>query len=422
MSNETNFPNNSNHPQSANIPVESLAPFTRFCCSLGMIPSSYKASMSYEEQLMWLCDYLENTVIPTVNNNTDVTNEVQELFNQLHDYVENYFTNLDVQQEINNKLDEMASDGTLISIVAPYLQPFIDEQNNRISQVENFVYATTNINPLVASSISGMTDTSRIYVLTTDGHLYYFNGTTWADGGVYQAIQVANDSISYNELSDFLKETTFEKITADDMIWIKGVSLYDGAFITGTNVITSQMFRMAKGQTITINENFNARITYYHTNKTYGGFTGSFRQFTTPWIAPYDCYVRISLQPTNPELEIQESDGNSTNVDVFGIIPLNNGSSIINNLKFTKSSDTVYSSQNIYCGKGTIISFIDQQFKDRNNNNVSTFFSFGVNINGVFGEKTTVNRTSPYVIPEDGFIRINVNVYNMNLTNDIECY
>lgn len=204
MSNETNFPNNSNHPQSANIPVSSLAPFKRFCCSLGMIPSSYKASMSYEEQLMWLCDYLENTVIPTVNNNTEATNEIQELFNQLHDYVENYFTNLDVQQEINNKLDEMASDGTLISIVAPYLQPFIDEQNNRISQVENFVYATTNINPLVASSISDMTDTTRIYVLTTDGHWYYWNGSEWADGGAYQSTQLITDKTlsEYNQPAD----------------------------------------------------------------------------------------------------------------------------------------------------------------------------------------------------------------------------
>ena len=216
MSNETNFPNNSNHPQSADIPVESLAPFTRFCCTLGMIPSSYKASMTYEEQLMWLCNYLENTVIPTVNNNTDVTNEMQGLYNELHDYVEHYFDNLDVQQEINNKLDTMAEDGTLISIIAPYLQPFIDaqnqtinnaitSQNNRITQVENFVGASVNINPLVASSLSDMTDTSRIYVLTTDGHWYYYNGSQWTDGGTYQSSGIANYSIT-GEKTTFLNE------------------------------------------------------------------------------------------------------------------------------------------------------------------------------------------------------------------------
>ena len=34
-------------------------------------------------------------------------------------FVENYFENLDVQQEINNKLDAMALDGTLSDLLAP---------------------------------------------------------------------------------------------------------------------------------------------------------------------------------------------------------------------------------------------------------------------------------------------------------------
>lgn len=88
--------------------VQNLKPFTKFCCTIGNLPSSYLISMTYEEQLLWLCDYLKNTVIPTVNNNADCVTELQNLFLQLKDYVNNYFNNLDVQNEINNKLDEMA--------------------------------------------------------------------------------------------------------------------------------------------------------------------------------------------------------------------------------------------------------------------------------------------------------------------------
>lgn len=40
-------------------------------------------------------------------------------FNDLKSYVNNYFKNLDVQEEINNKLDAMISDGTLITILSP---------------------------------------------------------------------------------------------------------------------------------------------------------------------------------------------------------------------------------------------------------------------------------------------------------------
>lgn len=42
-------------------------------------------------------------------------------FNELHDYVEDYFANLDVQEEINNKLDQMTEDGQLADIIAQYL-------------------------------------------------------------------------------------------------------------------------------------------------------------------------------------------------------------------------------------------------------------------------------------------------------------
>ena len=55
----------------------------------------------------------------SVNETVD---EYIEKFNQLHDYVHDYFDNLDVQEEINNKLDQMAEDGTLSEIINQYLQ------------------------------------------------------------------------------------------------------------------------------------------------------------------------------------------------------------------------------------------------------------------------------------------------------------
>ena len=102
-------------------PVGKLNPFTKFCCTIGNLPTSYMISLTYEEQLLWLCNYLEKTVIPTVNNNAEAVQELQELYIQLKDYVDNYFENLDVQEEINNKLDQMAQDGTLQEILSEYL-------------------------------------------------------------------------------------------------------------------------------------------------------------------------------------------------------------------------------------------------------------------------------------------------------------
>ena len=103
--------------------VEKLEPraFTRFCMSIAQVPSSYIAGLTMEEQLLWFCSYLQNEVIPTVNNNGGAVEELQALYLQLKAYVDNYFENLDVQEEVNNKLDEMAESGQLADIIAQYV-------------------------------------------------------------------------------------------------------------------------------------------------------------------------------------------------------------------------------------------------------------------------------------------------------------
>ena len=104
--------------------IEKLEPraFTRFCMSIGAVPSSYIAGLTIEEQLLWFCSYLEKTVIPAVNNNAEAVTELQNLYTQLQQYVNDYFENLDVQEEINNKLDDMAESGELEAIIGEYLQ------------------------------------------------------------------------------------------------------------------------------------------------------------------------------------------------------------------------------------------------------------------------------------------------------------
>ena len=101
--------------------IKGLKPFTRFLMTIGELPSSYLVSMTYEEQLLWFCNYLQNVVIPTINNNGEAVEELQNKFIELKSYVDNYFENLDVQEEINNKLDEMAESGQLAELIAQFL-------------------------------------------------------------------------------------------------------------------------------------------------------------------------------------------------------------------------------------------------------------------------------------------------------------
>lgn len=62
-----------------------------------------------------------NKIINSVNISGEQVETLTTAFNDLQNYVNNYFNNLDVQEEINNKLDKMAEDGTLLSILLNYI-------------------------------------------------------------------------------------------------------------------------------------------------------------------------------------------------------------------------------------------------------------------------------------------------------------
>lgn len=61
-----------------------------------------------------------NQLVRIANEQYETIQDYINRFIELKDYVEDYFTNLDVQEEIDKKLDEMAEDGTLGNIIASF--------------------------------------------------------------------------------------------------------------------------------------------------------------------------------------------------------------------------------------------------------------------------------------------------------------
>lgn len=142
---------------------------------------------------------LMGAVNDVIANENLVEQDMTNLFNaftELQSYVNNYFDNLDVQDEINNKLDDLVADGTLTTLIGNYVQPLIDAQNSIIESIRNEVQSVASGSPLVATSTSEMTDTTRVYVNTSDGKWYYYDGDSWEIGGIYQATQLPNDSVT----------------------------------------------------------------------------------------------------------------------------------------------------------------------------------------------------------------------------------
>ena len=107
----------------------------RFWCQK-VLPIVYDDSLSYYELLNKVVNYLNNVIsdVASVEANVGELNdsygllqayvnehmqEIVSVVNQYTEYTDNYFNNLDVQEEIDNKLDEMASNGTLSTLIGP---------------------------------------------------------------------------------------------------------------------------------------------------------------------------------------------------------------------------------------------------------------------------------------------------------------
>ena len=253
--------------QEPSVDVQSLTPFKKFIMTIGAIPTSYLESMSYAELLMWFCNYLQNTVIPTVNNNAEAVEELQGFYEELQTYVNSYFDNLDVQNEINIKLDKMAQDGTLTTLIGNYIQPLIDAQNVEIANFKNNVNAQlSDINqelqavesgsPLVASSTAGMTDTTRVYVNTTDGKWYYYDGDSWEIGGTYQSTSLGEGTVGLVNLKN---EVINDRYTTNGINQLNPFACQDNTAISDLGVISSNNTYWLSNQ-ITLTEGQVLRI------------------------------------------------------------------------------------------------------------------------------------------------------------------
>lgn len=169
------------------IEVKTLPVITKFIYTIGQLPSSYMMSMTYEEQVVWLCNYLEKEVIPALNNNGQAVQELQHLYELLKEYVDSYFENLDVQEEINNKLDEMVEDGTLNEIIN---QEIFGQINSDISNLyeytdlknkptlfigDSYVNATYNYAEYYKSFVG--LDNSKFFRYASNGAGFYATGS-----------------------------------------------------------------------------------------------------------------------------------------------------------------------------------------------------------------------------------------------------
>ena len=112
-----------------------LTPF-RFWCQK-VLPLTYDNSLSYYELLCKVVDYLNKTM-EDVDTAIEDMEKLYDAYDELQEFVTDYFDNLDVQSEIDHKLDEMAENGQLLAVVSPYLN-YIETTLNEAIEAQDAV-------------------------------------------------------------------------------------------------------------------------------------------------------------------------------------------------------------------------------------------------------------------------------------------
>ena len=215
----------------------------RFWCQMAL-PLVYDDTLSYYELLNKVVVYLNNTIsdvataeenIQAINSatNTNIAALLQS-YRQLQEYVNDYFTNLDVQQEINIKLDDMATSGELSNLLSPFIPDLVTN------------WLTANVNPVGSAvvvdsslSISGAAADSKTVGTKFDN-----------DKSNLLAINDSRAIFTGNFINGAIRES-------------------DGVLLTSGyeyRVASVDYFTIERNIILFVNNGYNARIAFYDDN------------------------------------------------------------------------------------------------------------------------------------------------------------
>ena len=400
-----------------------------------------------------------------------------ETVNTFTAFVTNYFDNLDVQQEINNKLDDMVQQGTLQPLLAPYVAEGLpdvvtDWLNENVNPVGSAVMVDASLTISGAAADAKATgdnlsdlandignlsnldtnDKSNLVSAINEVNGYFLGGieesvSAWLDEHPEATTTVEDSSLTEDKFTDTLKLKTIKDYVTPEMFGAFGDGVTDDtnavqtALNSGKAVIADKIYAIttviAKNVDLQINGTIKGQVIVADNACVHGGII----QQTTdePCVIItciddtngvqngilYNCHLKpvntgigIKLTPTNGRLHdytVQDIRIDSCEKSIFIYVP-GTGEQWITKGLF----------ENIFCGSPKNVILIDNQKTNRAN--CAEIVFRGVYAQGWTPDPDDLTTTVPYtflnidhgcasLIFEDSFVYDTVRDYHYKITN-----
>ena len=134
----------------------------------------------HEMNLDWFLSKFQSLLDDWTGVESDF-DDIKDAWAIMRNWIEHYFDNLNVQDEIDNKLDEMSGDGSLSALINPVV--------------------LETLPPEVVTSTSDMTDPAKTYILKSDSHIYQYVNGAFTDTGVVFGSSIGNVWTFYGNIT-----------------------------------------------------------------------------------------------------------------------------------------------------------------------------------------------------------------------------
>lgn len=230
-----------------------------------VLPAVYGDELSYYELLAKVVNVLNELIENSNNLNYDMQ-ELYKSYKQLHIWVNDYFTNLDIQDEINKALDHMVTSGKLSEIFNAFMEEKTKQINESLNNnttlleqglskgfvdVENklrkeFINGINGM-PIFINNIEEAIDINKLYILKSTMHIFQYQNGVWVDTGVTYPQVILSDGYVTPNMTTFASQDILTPPLSYESGFYANPST--NLFVENSNVKELSIFKFEKAGT-----------------------------------------------------------------------------------------------------------------------------------------------------------------------------